>query len=52
MSDIPSLMAALSEPIRLMALRLVWDGQEHCVCEFMKKLGATQSRMSPRQARL
>ena len=28
------------------ALRLLWDGQEHCVCELMEKLGASQSRMS------
>lgn len=40
------LLAALAEPTRLAALRLVWDGREHCVCELMSKLGATQSRMS------
>jgi ArsR family transcriptional regulator len=39
-------MAALSDPTRLAALRLLWDGNEHCVCELMKRLGATQSRMS------
>ena len=40
------LMSALSEPTRLEALRLLWDGEEHCVCELMRKLGASQSRMS------
>lgn len=40
------LMTALSDPTRLEALRLLWDGEEHCVCELMRKLGASQSRMS------
>ncbi len=40
------LMATLAEPTRLEALRLLWDGEEHCVCELMRKLGASQSRMS------
>ena len=40
------LMAALADATRLGALRLLWDGQEHCVCELMEKLGASQSRMS------
>lgn len=40
------LMTALSDPTRLEALRLLWDGEEHCVCELMTKLGASQSRMS------
>ncbi|WP_322517567.1 metalloregulator ArsR/SmtB family transcription factor [Rhodopseudomonas palustris] len=40
------LVSALAEETRLEAMRLLWDGQEHCVCELMKKLGATQSRMS------
>ncbi len=40
------LLSALAEPTRLAALRLVWDGREHCVCELMRVLGATQSRMS------
>lgn len=39
-------LAALAEPTRRGALRLLWDGEEHCVCELMPKLGATQSRMS------
>ncbi|MDR3470822.1 MAG: metalloregulator ArsR/SmtB family transcription factor [Devosia sp.] len=40
------LMTALSDSTRLEALRLLWDGHEHCVCELMDKLGASQSRMS------
>lgn len=40
------LLSALAEPTRLSALRLLWDGREHCVCELMRVLGATQSRMS------
>ncbi|MEQ1552338.1 metalloregulator ArsR/SmtB family transcription factor [Sphingorhabdus sp.] len=46
------LLTALSEPIRLRALQIVWDGDEHCVCELMERLGATQSRMSRHMARL
>ncbi len=44
--DPVQLLSALAEPTRLAALRMVWDGREHCVCELMGKLGATQSRMS------
>jgi ArsR family transcriptional regulator len=40
------ILSALAEPTRLEALRLVWDGREHCVCELMQQLGASQSRMS------
>lgn len=43
---------ALSDPTRLGAIRLIWDGREHCVCEFMETLGATQSRMSRHMAAL
>ncbi|SDI27092.1 ArsR/SmtB family transcription factor [Aliiruegeria lutimaris] len=39
-------LSAIADPIRLAALRIVWDGGEHCVCELMEKLDATQSRMS------
>lgn len=39
-------LAALAEPTRLAALQLLWDGREYCVCELMRHLGATQSRMS------
>lgn len=42
---IPAL-SALAEPTRLGAIRLLADGSEHCVCELMQVLGATQSRMS------
>jgi ArsR family transcriptional regulator len=41
-----SILTALAEPTRLEALRLLWDGREHCVCELMEKIGASQSRMS------
>lgn len=44
--DAVQIMAALAEPTRLAAIRLLWDGREHCVCELMRALGATQSRMS------
>jgi ArsR family transcriptional regulator len=46
MPDIPVLMSALSDPTRLAAMLIIWDGREHCVCELMRQLGATQSRMS------
>jgi ArsR family transcriptional regulator len=46
MMDIAGFLSALSEPTRLGALRLLADGREHCVCELMELLGATQSRMS------
>lgn len=41
-----SVLSALSEPTRFKAMPLLGDDTEHCVCELMKKLGATQSRMS------
>lgn len=40
------ILSALAEGTRLEALRVLWDGEEHCVCELMKQLGASQSRMS------
>jgi ArsR family transcriptional regulator len=46
MNDPVALLAALAEPTRLAALRILWDGGEHCVCELMVRLGASQSRMS------
>ncbi|MBD3773145.1 MAG: metalloregulator ArsR/SmtB family transcription factor [Rhodobacteraceae bacterium] len=46
------LLSALAEPTRLAAVRLLWDGEEHCVCELMRQLGATQSRMSRHMALL
>lgn len=47
-----ALLSALAEPTRLAALRILWDGGEHCVCELMSTLGATQSRMSRHMAAL
>ena len=41
-----ALLAALAEPTRLAAVQILSDGGEHCVCELMRKLDATQSRMS------
>ncbi|MCB1491377.1 MAG: winged helix-turn-helix transcriptional regulator [Rhodobiaceae bacterium] len=41
-----SILAALAEPTRLRAVQILADGSEHCVCELMQKLAATQSRMS------
>ena len=52
MDAIENLLGALSEPTRLRALQIVWDGEEHCVCELMEQLGVTQSRMSRHMARL
>ena len=39
-------LSALAEPTRLAAMRIIHDGDEHCVCELMRRLDATQSRMS------
>ncbi len=39
-------LTAICDPTRRAALALVWDGGEHCVCELMVRLGASQSRMS------
>ncbi len=47
-----TILSALAEPIRLEALRMLWDGREHCVCELMRGLGASQSRMSRHMAAL
>jgi ArsR family transcriptional regulator len=41
-----AIVSALSDPTRLGAIRILWDGNEHCVCKLMEKLDATQSRMS------
>ncbi len=50
MNDAIDILAALAEPTRLAAIRLLWDGREHCVCELMRELGAGQSRMSRHMA--
>lgn len=41
-----TILSALSEPTRLNAIRILADGGEHCLCELMDRLDATQSRMS------
>lgn len=41
-----AVLAALAEPTRLAAVQILADGSEHCVCELMKRLEASQSRMS------
>lgn len=50
MQTVIDLLSAIAEPTRLAAVRLIWDGREHCVCELMRQLGATQSRMSRHMA--
>ncbi len=40
------ILTALCDPTRRAALALLWGGGEHCVCELMARLDATQSRMS------
>jgi len=40
------IITAISDPTRRAALALLWGGGEHCVCELMARLGASQSRMS------
>jgi ArsR family transcriptional regulator len=52
MIDPVTLLAALADPTRLAVLRLLRDGQEHCVCEMVARLGATQSRVSRHMAKL
>jgi ArsR family transcriptional regulator len=52
MKDPVPLLAALADPTRLAALRLLRYGQEHCVCEMVARLGASQSRMSRHMATL
>lgn len=50
MIDPVAVLTALAEPTRLAAMRLLWDGREHCVCELMRLVGASQSRMSRHMA--
>ncbi len=52
MTDLANLLTALADPTRLAALQLLWDGNEHCVCELMRTLRTSQSRMSRHMARL
>ena len=44
--DLSKTLMAISEPTRLKAIQIVWDGGEHCVCELMDQLDTSQSRMS------
>jgi ArsR family transcriptional regulator len=43
---IVAVLSALAEPTRRKTMRLLIDGSEQCVCELMRMLGASQSRMS------
>jgi ArsR family transcriptional regulator len=52
MNQLAAVLSALSEPTRLGAVCLLWDGRERCVCELMDGVGATQSRMSRHMAAL
>lgn len=52
MTDSLSILAALAEPTRMGAMRLLWPGRELCVCELMEQLGVSQSRMSRHMALL
>lgn len=38
-------LSALAEPRRLLAMRCLADGSEQCVCDLMRKLVVTQSRL-------
>ena len=46
MIDLVPVLSAVAEPTRLRALAILWDGSEHCVCELIVALSASQSRMS------
>jgi len=50
MHDVSLLLSALADPTRLAALRLLRAQGEHCVCELVAALGATQSRVSRHMA--
>lgn len=50
MDRVLATLNALADPTRLGALRLLWDGREHCVCELMRLVQASQSRMSRHMA--
>jgi ArsR family transcriptional regulator len=52
MTNIDTLLSALSHPARRGALRLLSGGEEHCLCELMDKLGVSQSSMSRHMAAL
>ena len=44
--DVITILSALAEPTRLATMRVLRDGREHCVCELMRVLEVSQSRMS------
>lgn len=50
MNALDALLSALSHPVRRNALRLLVGDEEHCLCELMVKLGASQSSMSRHMA--
>lgn len=50
MKTLVDALSALAEPTRLAAIAILSDGGEHCVCQFMRRLEATQSRMSRHMA--
>ncbi|MDR3470821.1 MAG: metalloregulator ArsR/SmtB family transcription factor [Devosia sp.] len=50
--DAIAILAALAEPTRLAAVRVLRDGGEHCVCDLMRTLNVSQSRMSRHMAAL
>jgi len=39
-------LKSITDPTRRAALSIIWCGGEHCVCELMARLDASQSRMS------
>jgi ArsR family transcriptional regulator len=41
-----NVLLAVSDPVRLRALHVLWGGGEHCVCELMARLDVSQSRIS------
>jgi ArsR family transcriptional regulator len=41
-----TVLSALADATRLEAIRLLSNVSEHCVCDLMRRLDATQSRMS------
>lgn len=45
-NDMQQILNALCDTTRRSALAILWDGGEHCVCELMDRLDASQSRMS------
>ena len=45
-STMQDVLTAICDPTRRAALALLWNGGEHCVCELMARLDASQSRMS------